>query len=481
MCDLCKRKFIGGLAAFGAAAAIPSRLFAQAESIQRPPANIGTIGLPPRGEFVFRNVYVMTMDAALGDIPGGSVHVRNGEIVAVGRDVDAPGARVIAGDDMIVLPGLIETHWHMWNTLFRSFSGDEQAHGYFPTVARYGANMTPDDMYQGTRLAAAEAINSGMTTVHDWCHNIRSREYAERDLAALNEVGLRARFSYGWAQGQDDKDPLNISDLEALHRDWKKYSNDGLITLGLGWRGMFRAGPLPENVYRTELEAARSMGIPLTVHIASRKVPPNQIEAHAKAKLLGKDVQLVHAVWATPDEIAMIKDAGATISIATPSDMRIGFGLPPVSEFLAAGIACGVSVDTSALIGNSSLFGVLRAVRDAENARTLSEFKLTARRVLELGTIEGARSMGIDDQVGSLKPGKRADIIMVTTRALNMGGFIDPAHLLVGSALPEDVDTVVVDGRILKQGGKLTTMSAVQVAANARSALDAVRKRTNWR
>ena len=450
-----------GFAALGVASASPSRLFAQTENraaaargdrVDRPASARGV---------VFRNAYVMTMDAALGDIPGGSVHVRNGEIVAVGRDVDAPGARVIAGEDMIVLPGLVETHWHMWNTLFRSFAGDEQAHGYFPTVARYGANMVPDDMYQGTRLAAAEAISSGTTTVHDWCHNIRSREYAERDLAALAEAGIRARFSYGWAQGQDDNEPLKISDIEALHRDWNKYSNEGLITLGLGWRGMFRAGPLPENVYRTEFEAARAMGIPLTLHIASRKTPPNQIEAHAKAKLLGKDVQLVHAVWATPDEIAMIKDAGATISLATPSDMRIGFGLPPVTEFLAAGIPCGVSVDTSALIGNSSLFNVLRAVRDAENARTLNEFKLTARRVLELGTIEGARSMGIDDKVGSLKPGKRADIVMVTTRALNMGGFVDPAHLLVGSAMPENVDTVMVDGRILKQGGKLTAMSAV--------------------
>jgi cytosine/adenosine deaminase-related metal-dependent hydrolase len=112
--------------------------------------------------------------------------------------------------------------------------------------------------------------------------------------------------------------------------------------------------------------------------------------------------------------------------------------IPTVSDFLAAGIPCGVSVDTSALIGSSSLFGVMRNVRDAENARTLSEFKLTARRVLELGTIEGARSMGIDDKVGSLKPGKRADIITVTTRALNMGNFVDPTHLLVGSALPEN-------------------------------------------
>ena len=116
-------------------------------------------------------------------------------------------------------------------------------------------------------------------------------------------------------------------------------------------------------------------------------------------------------------------------------------------------------MDTSALIGGSSLFGVMRDVCDAENARTLNEFKLTARRVLELGTIEGARSMGIDQQVGSLKPGKRADIITVTTRALNMGGFADPAHLLIGSALPENVDTVVIDGRILKRDGKLTALS----------------------
>jgi cytosine/adenosine deaminase-related metal-dependent hydrolase len=465
------------MAAFGAVSALPSPLLAQAQT-----AVAGRAGpLPARGEFVIRNGFVLTMDSALGDIPRGSVHVRNGDIVAVGADVNAPGAEVIDAADMIVLPGLIETHWHMWNTLFRSFAGDEQAHGYFPTVARYGALMSPDDMYQGTRLSAAEAIYSGMTTVHDWCHNIRSREHAERDIQALKDSGIRARFSYGWAQGQDDKTILNLSDIEAVNRDWKNYSHDGLITLGLGWRGKFRAGPLPENVYRPELEAARGMGLPVTVHIQSRKDPPGQIEAHAKENLLGKDIQLVHAVWATPDELKMVKDAGATISIATTSDLRIGFGLPPVTDFLAAGIPCGISVDTSALIGSSSLFGVMRNVRDAENARTLSEFKLKARRVLELATIEGARSMGIDEKVGSLKPGKRADIIMVSTRALNMGAFLDPAHLLIGSALPENVDTVVVDGRILKRAGKLTAIDAGTVVADARTTVEDIRKRANWR
>jgi 5-methylthioadenosine/S-adenosylhomocysteine deaminase len=444
MCNLCRRNFIRGAAAFGAASLLTAPRFGQAQPV--------ATGLPARVEFVIRNGHVMTMDNALGDIAGGIVHVRDGEIIAVGREVSAPNAQVIDATDMIVLPG-----------------------------ARYGAVMTPDDMYQGARLSAAEAINSGMTTVHDWCHNIRSREYAERDIQALKDTGVRARFSYGWAQGQDDNEMLKIADIEALHRDWKNHSNGGLITLGLGWRGMFRAGPLPENVYRTEAEAARRMGVPLTVHIQSRANPPRQIEAHAKAGLLGRDVQLVHAVWATPDEIKMVKDTGATISLATSSDMRIGFGLPPVSDFLAAGIPCGISVDTSALIGGSSLFGVMRDVRDAENARTLNEFKLTARRVLELGTIEGARSMGIDQQVGSLKPGKRADIITVTTRALNMGGFADPAHLLIGSALPENVDTVVIDGRILKRDGKLTALSGSQVAADARASLEAIRKRANWR
>jgi|SRR5215211_30223 len=248
----------GGLAAFGTLGATFRPLFAQAQT--RVSDGSASIPLPNRGEFVIRNGFILTMDPALGDIPRGSVHVRNGEIVAVGADVTAPGVEVIDATDMIVLPGLTETHWHMWNTLFRSFAGDEQAHGYFPTVARFGAVMTPDDMYQGARLSAAEAINTGMTTVHDWCHNIRSREHAERDIQALKDAGIRTRFSYGWSQGQDDKDIINLRDLEALHREWHKHAAEGLITLGLGWRGKFRAGPLPENVFTHRIRSHAGNG-----------------------------------------------------------------------------------------------------------------------------------------------------------------------------------------------------------------------------
>src|SRR6185503_13975925 len=119
-----------------------------------------------------------TMDAAIGDVAGCDVHVKNGAIAAVGKALKAPGATILDAQRMIVLPGFVETHWHMWNTLLRSFAGEQADHGYFPTTAALGAVMTPEDMYHGTRLGAAEALSSGITTVHDYCHNVRSRAHA---------------------------------------------------------------------------------------------------------------------------------------------------------------------------------------------------------------------------------------------------------------------------------------------------------------
>ena len=229
--------------------------------------------LPEQGEFVIRNAYVMTMDAGTGDLADADVHVNKGAIVAVGRGIAAPGAQVIDGRGMIVLPGLIETHWHMWNTLLRSMSGDKREHGYFPTALALGKVYLPGDMYQGARLSAAEALHSGITTVHDWCHNIRGPEYADADLRALRESGIRARFSYGAAQGQASDQPINLTDLRRVHRDWRSYSNDGLLTLGLAWRGVSTGatGSVSAAAYRQDFGAARELGIPISVHANNRK------------------------------------------------------------------------------------------------------------------------------------------------------------------------------------------------------------------
>jgi 5-methylthioadenosine/S-adenosylhomocysteine deaminase len=466
-----------GLLAGVAAGALAVSAFPAASAIRPQPTK-----LPPRGNVVIRNAYVMTMEKDVGDLKDADVHVREGAIVAVGPKLSAPGARAIDGRGMIVMPGLVETHWHMWNTLLRGMSGERQDSGYFRTSGGLGRVFEPGDMYQGTRLAAAEAISSGITFVHDWCHNIRTPEFARQDLRALKESGLRARFSYGPMQGHDPKQPLDLVDIEKLKTEWAQHSNDGLITLGMAWRGHGGNQPanaVPETVWRAEYEAAQRHGLPISVHSSGSKAALGQIGGLSKADMI-KNVQIIHAVYATPEEISAMKAAGSSISLAPTSELRIGFGIPPTTSFLEAGIPVGLSVDTVTLVGNADMFAIMRMIQALENGRAESEFKLGARRVVELATIEGARSMGIDDKVGSLKAGKRADLIMIDTRAANLGVFGDPAVMLVTAVQPANVDTVMIDGRILKRNGKLTAMNVPLIAREAAEANAAVRKRANW-
>jgi cytosine/adenosine deaminase-related metal-dependent hydrolase len=470
-----RREFLGSAAALGVAG------YAEMSAAEEKKPGRAAAKLPGRGEFVIRNAYVMTMDPALGDLARGDVHVKNGEIVAVGADLKTSAPQVIDGRGMIVLPGFVDTHWHMWNTLLRSMAGDKKEHGYFPTVATLGKIFSPDDMYQGTRLAAAEALFSGFTFVHDWCHNIRGPDFAAANLRALKESGLRGRFSYGTPQAHPPGETIDLADLERLRRDWKSHSPDGLLDLGLAWRGMGAApAPIPPEVHRKEFETARGAGLPISVHVANLRSRAGQVEALAKTNLLGKDVQLIHAIWITPEEIQSVAAAGSSVSLSPYTELRIGFGFPKTSELLAGGVTVGLSVDTTVLSGNADMFAIMKVIQNVENSRTENEFKLPARRVLELATIDGARSMGVDDRVGSLKPGKRADVIMVSTRDVNIGVFTDPAHMLVEAAQPSNVDTVVVDGRILKRRGKLTATDTGQVVSEASSALAGVRKRGNW-
>ena len=196
---------------------------------------------------------------------------------------------------------------------------------------------------------------------------------------------------------------------------------------------------------------------------------------------MGKDVQLIHTLSASPAELDMIKEAGCPVSVSPGH--RAAHRLRPSADernarqgHSARHLGRYLGVDRS-----SNLFGVLKLARDVENAKAESEFKMPARRALELGTIDGACSMGLGDKIGSLTPGKRADLIGISTDALNMAVVTDPAHLVLEATGPENVDTVVVDGRILKRGGKLVAIDAPKVVADARAALAGVRERTKWR
>ncbi|MDB5408767.1 MAG: amidohydrolase [Rhodospirillales bacterium] len=212
-----RRALIGGIGAAGLAALTRPAFAQRAEPAKRRAR--GASKLPARGNFVIRNAYVMTMDATLGDIPRGDIHVRDGAIVSVGARLPASGATSIEGGGTIVLPGLVETHWHMWSALIRSMSGDKPEAAYFRTSVELGNAYQVEDMYADTLLAAAEALHSGITYVQDWCHNLRSPDYARGDLRALADAGIRGRFSYAHAMGMQAGQAMNLADIEVLHGD----------------------------------------------------------------------------------------------------------------------------------------------------------------------------------------------------------------------------------------------------------------------
>lgn len=475
-----RRAFMRGLAGVGAASA--SAAVAPLAEAQQRSGGAPTRGLPRRGEFVIRNAYILTMDAALGDVDGGDVHVRDGAIVAVGKNVRAPGAMAIDGRTAIVLPGLIDTHWHMWTTFLRCMAGDRTEAGYFPVTTDYGVAMNPEDMYRSTRLAAAEAIYSGTTTVSDECHNVRSYDHATADISALRELGVRARWSFGAYRGIAADQPRDMASFRRLHDEWARHSGDGLIHLALTAGGAgTAANPLPAarlDLAKREFSVARELKLPITTHLSAKEnTPPGWVEASQQAGFLGRDVLLIHVLSASPAEMKILADTGTHVSVSPGSELRIGYGLTKATAFIDAGVNVGVSVDTAPLTGSCHMFGILKLLRNAENAKAFDEFKLSARRVLQMGTIDGARALGLDDRVGSLTPGKRADLIMVTTNTLNMGVFTDPTHMIIEAAEPSNVDTVVVDGRILKRNGKMVACMPAQIIADAKAAREEVGRR----
>jgi cytosine/adenosine deaminase-related metal-dependent hydrolase len=436
---------------------------------------------------LIRGGYVLTMDSA-GDLPGGDVHLRDGVIQQIGRNLDEPDAEVIDASGKIVAPGLVDTHWHMWNTLLRGMSdgrptpdGPDRG-GYFATCVGMGRHFLPGDTYAGTRLAAAEAIDAGITTVHDWAHNIRGLDWAEAGLRALGESGLRARFSYGYETGHANDQLMALDDLAAIRSQWPSYHADDRIHLGVAWRGTGGSNPamrVAPELYGAEIAAARELGLPVSVHACGPAAAAGQILAYADEGLLGPDLQLVHLNNASAAEIALAAEAGTPVSVSPWTELQIGYGQPVTGELLAAGLPVGLSVDTTMLSGNADLFAVMKVTQACANGQARHEFALTARDVLRLATIDGARTLGLGAVTGSLAAGKRADVIVVSAEAPNLGVLTDPARLLVTAASPRDVDLVVADGRILKRDGKLTTVDVQEVTRSARESLAGVLSRAS--
>ena len=431
--------------------------------------------LPARGEFVVRGGHVLTMDANLGDLPDGDVHVRDGAIVAVGRNLDAPAAQVVDGRDMIVLPGFVDTHWHLWCTALRLVvRADDPREGYFPTTIRLGRHFTPQDSYTGVQLGVAEGLLSGITTVHDWSHNTVSPQHADAELQALKDIGIRARFSYGTPQGLAADRTMDLADLARVRREWP----DGMLTIGACLRTPGAAGArgsIPVELFRTEFDAVRRLGLQATIHCG----PKGLIDLIGRNGLLGPDLLLVHPQGMTADELKLIGDTRSPWSIASVIEMSysaVRNGIIQYAELADMRVPLGLSIDASAAT-NADFFNVMRALMWSDWQRSGAPLRLKPKRLVELATIEGAKLLGLGARTGSLTPGKRADLAMIRTSDLNMAPVRDPYYALVFQGQPANVDTVMVDGRILVRGGRLAAVDVTKLARDAAESARSVEER----
>ena len=467
-----RRGFLGGAAALGAAGLV------------RVPAAAADDGhgvherLPRRGEFTIRRAYVLSMDPDLGDLPEGDVHVRDGEIVAVGRRLRGRG-KTIDGRDTIVMPGLVDTHWHMWTTLYRSLASSSPANAYFALNLRNGAVWRPGDTETGVRLAAADALTNGITTIHDWSHNLRAPAYADANLRALAGSGLRGRFSYGAPQGHPADQPIDLDDLRRVRREWFGSGRAELLHLGLAGRPPAGTGAAELERHRLEYRTARALGLPVSYHANSNRAQGRRamIQQLADEGMLGPHTQVIHALYTTPDERAALVTSGTSVSVSPWSELLIGYGVTTVRELVEAGVLVNLSVDTLPLTGTADMFSIIRLALGLHRGQSESEFSISARRMIAAATVDAARGLGLGDVTGSLTPGKRADLIMVRTSDVNIAPFTDAPNMIATAAYPSNVDTVVVDGRILKRGGQLTAIDTGRLVREASSALAAVLER----
>lgn len=426
---------------------------------------------------LIRGGIVLSLDRAVGDFEQADVLIEGKKISAVRPNINAPNAQVIDARNRIVMPGFVDTHRHMWQGFLRNVLPDGSLEDYRNVVQRtFGAKMVPDDVYAADLLSALGAIDSGVTCVLDWSHIQNSPEHTDACIRGLQESGVRAVFAYGSGQNETgrvweiatSKYPGDIARLR------KQYfsSDDQLTTLYLA------AGGTPEATL-AQFRAARDVGARITIHVGVGEFGRSAfLEKINAAGAMKDDTTYIHCCTLNDTEWKLIKDTGGTISIAGYVETLMGHGNPPTQKAIDLGIRPSLSVDVETSVPND-FFTQMRTVFSLQKnevwARRLAGQKdagkfLTAREVLEFATIEGARANGLEKKIGTLTPGKEADIILLRTDLLNAMPVNNAVGAVVTSMTAQNVDTVLIAGKVMKRGGRLVGVDMNRIARLGREA-----------
>jgi 5-methylthioadenosine/S-adenosylhomocysteine deaminase len=420
--------------------------------------------LMPR-ELLIKGGHVVTVDLGRGDLPAGDVLVTDGVITAVGTDLRpaGAGAEVIDAAGRLVMPGLVDTHRHVWQGAIGGYTPQMTGAGYGPAVLTgISRRHSPDDVYAGTLWGALQALDAGITTIADWAHNDQSPAHADADLRGLRDSGIRGYFLYGGpGPASSDPNPPHPADARRMRDEYFASGSYGHLRMGMALRG-----PCFTSAERNgaDFAFARELGLPISVHVGMAGTS-GAVTGLRRDALLGADVNYVHGNMLTSQEFDLIAESGGTLTITPSTDMLMQFGtFPATGPTLTRGIVCGFGIDTICSAG-TDLFSEMRLALAAERSRAnapalargeqVPAVDLHQRDMLRLATIDGARVWHLEDEVGTLTPGKQADITIIDMRSPHLDGLGDPVAVMVLGAGPADVETVIVGGDVVKRDGVL--------------------------
>ena len=423
---------------------------------------------------VITNGIVVTVDGANRVINPGAVAVDGANIVAVDT-VDAirqrfRGADTIDAAGAVVMPGLVNTHSHAPMVLFRGLADDLALNDWltkyiFPAEAKL---VSPDFVRAGTRLAALEMIESGTTTYADMYY-FEEEIAKETKAAGLRGVLGETVIDFPVA---DAKTPAAA--LARAETYIKAFQHDPLITPAV-------APHAPYTVSAANLKAARALsvkyGVPTLIHVSeTQQEEADSKKAHGTRSVvayldtlgfLGPGVVAAHGVWVDAADMAILKARGVSVAHNPESNMKLASGIAPVKAYLAANIAIGLGTDGAASNNDLDMFEAMRTASFLQKVATKDPTTLDAKTAVRMATIGGARVLGMDKQIGSLEPGKHADIIVVGMTSARQTPMYDPISHLVYVTRGDDVQTTIVNGKVLMRNRKVLTLNRAAVLNDA--------------
>jgi 5-methylthioadenosine/S-adenosylhomocysteine deaminase len=413
---------------------------------------------------------VLSLDPKVGDFDTADVLIEGETITAVGPNLTArAGAQVVDASHAIVMPGFIDTHRHMWEGPLRNILPNGLLSDYTRDITGAArAVYRPEDAHTGDLVSGLGAINAGVTTVLDWSHIGNSPEHTDAAIAGLRESGVRAVYAYGGGTpGPRNQFP---GDIKRLRRQYFSSSNQ-LLTLAMA-----------AATNTADWTIARDVGAPITLHVngAGTLLP--------LASSMKSDCTYIHCDNLSEEEWRLIASTGGHVSISGPIEMEMGHGVPPFQQALAHGIRPSLSVDVETQMPGD-LFTQMRTAFTLQRMQVLARQRagetnlptlLTVRDVVEFATIEGARANALDAKVGTLTPGKQADIILLRHDRLNVLPLNNAYGAVVLDMDTSNVDTVFIAGAMVKSGGQLVGVDIARVARLAQESRDYILSKTGW-